>query len=112
MVFHITFGAEEIIFTVDYIGTTFDLCFPKLSIVNEISGRLIFGLGNIGQRNLIILRKFFPKFEILILRRKRKSPTIRLKNNEKLTYNIQEAINFDPNFAILCNCFATYLIDC
>ena len=36
-VFHMTFGTEEIIFTVDYIGTTFDLCFPKLSIVNSIS---------------------------------------------------------------------------
>lgn len=70
---------------------------------------LIVGLGSIGRRHLNILRIMFPHSDIRILRRTYSDVIPELANG--VFSDINHAISFAPNFAIICNA-SSYHIPC
>lgn len=74
---------------------------------------LIVGQGSIGQRHLRNIEKFFPNFEIILLRKKYYTPKLnknnkvignKKKDNKYSTFsNYKKALDQNPNAVFICN---------
>jgi predicted dehydrogenase len=66
-----------------------------------INTALVVGLGSIGKRHIKILKEIYPDIKIIVLRHRR--GVEKLKDVEKTVYDLKEALNYNPDIALICN---------
>lgn len=69
-------------------------------MVNKI---LIIGYGSIGKRHHEVLKKILPKAKIGILRHQKEKKLVKIKGVEKVFFDLESALAFNPELAVLSN---------
>ena len=62
---------------------------------------LVVGLGSIGKRHVRILKETYPEIRIIALRHRNESS--KLNEVDKTVFSLKEAINQNPEIALICN---------